>query len=282
MSMAVDNRKAIIKSSWGAAAEGWDRWFGWYERNFAPVIAWCCDAADPQPGSSVLDIACGTGQPALALARRVRPGGRVAATDIAPEMLAVAARRAADAGITNIEFREADAEHLPFADNTFDAVTCAFALMFCPDLDRAVAEARRVLKPGGRIAFVVWDEQTKNPFLTTIGQCVGKFLPPAPPDPSAPGPFRLAQPGALSRLLGDGGLTDVHVQSLPMTIECASAEEYWESFTDHAAGIKARLAQLSDDDLSRLRVAVSQAVAPHTVAGRVSLLATPLCASARC
>ena len=103
-----------------------------------------------------------------------------------------------------------------------EPVTCAFALMFCPDLDRAVAEIRRVLKPGGRVAIVVWDEPPKSPFLTTVGHCVGKFLSPAPPDPTAPGPFRLAQSGALCRLLTDGGLTDVHVESLPLTIECAS------------------------------------------------------------
>ena len=96
MSMAVDDPKAAMKASWGAAAEGWDRWFAWYERNFAPVIGWCCDGIDAQPGLSALDIACGTGQPAVAIARRVLPGGRVVATDIAPEMLDVAARGAAD------------------------------------------------------------------------------------------------------------------------------------------------------------------------------------------
>jgi enediyne biosynthesis protein CalE5 len=281
MSGIVDNPKAAIKTSWGAAAEGWDQWFRWYERNFQPVVAWCCDAAALRPGASLLDIACGTGQLGLAAARRVLPGGRVVATDIAPEMVEVARRRAVEAGLSNVEVREADAENLPFPDNSFDAVTFAFALMFCPDLDRAVAEMRRVLKPGGRAAVVVWDEASKNPFFTTIGHCVGKFLPSAPPNPTAPGPFRLAPPGALARLLSDGGFADVQVESVPMTIECASIDEYWDSFTDHAVGVKVKLAQLSDADLAALRAEVSRAAAPHVVDGRVRLLATPLCASAR-
>ncbi len=281
MSPTVDDPKAVMKASWGAAAAGWDRWFGWYERNFQPVIAWCCDATHLQPGTSVLDIACGTGQPALAAARRVLPHGRVVATDIAPEMLAVARRRAADAGVANIEFREADAEHLPFADDSFDAVTCAFALMFCLDLERAVAEVHRVVKPGGRVAFVIWDEPSKNPFLTTVGQNVGRFLHSAPPNPNAPGPFRLAPPGALEGLLRAAGFNDVVVKSLPMTIDCASVDEYWESFTDHAAGIKEKIAKLSVADQAALRRAVHDAAAPHLDGGCLRLLATPLCAAAR-
>ncbi len=152
MSVAVNDPKATMKSQWDAVAPGWDRWFEWYERNFAPSIAFCCDATQLQPGSFVLDVACGTGQPAVAAARRVRPGGRVIATDISPEMLDVARRRAAQAGLANLEFREMDGEHLDFPDETFDAVTCAYALMFYPDVDprdrrgAARPQARRPLR----------------------------------------------------------------------------------------------------------------------------------------
>src|SRR5439155_18107445 len=127
------------------------------------------------------------------------------------EMVAVARRRAAHAGLHNMEVREADAEELPFPDQTFDAVTCANGLFFCPDMDRAVAEVHRVLKPGGRAAFVVWDEPSKSPFLTVAVQSVARFFQAPPPDPNAPGPFRLGAPGKLERLLRDAGLVEVAV-----------------------------------------------------------------------
>jgi SAM-dependent methyltransferase len=196
-------------------------------------------------------------------------------------MVAVARRRAEQAGLRNIECREADAEQLPFPDQTFDAVTCAYALMFCPDMDRAVAEVHRVLKPGGRAAFVVWDEPSKSPFVTAAGQSVAKFFPPAPPNPNAPGVFRLAEPGRLERLLRDGGFIEVAVESRPMTLECASADEYWRMFTDHAAGVKAKIAQLSAADTAALVAAVTAAVTPYLDGGRLRLVATPLCGSAR-
>ena len=281
MTITVDDPKAAIKASWGAAAEGWDRWFAWYERNFRPVIAWCCEAAALRPGTTVLDIACGTGQPAIAAARAVHPGGQVVATDIAPEMLAVAERRATQAGLHNIEFKEADAETLPFPDQSFDAVTCAFALMFCPDMDRAVAEVHRVLKPGGRVAYVVWDAPSKSPFLTAAGQSVARFFPAQPPSPDAPGPFRLAPPGALEGLLRANGFNEVTVASRPMTLECASVEEYWRMFTDHAAGIKTKIAQLNETDLAALMSTLDEAVRPYLDNGSVRLVATPLCGSGR-
>ena len=132
MAITVDNPKATIKASWGAAAEGWDRWFAWYERNFQPTIAWCCEATALLPGMTILDIACGTGQPAGRPRARGEPGGQVVATDIAPEMLAVAERRAMQAGLRNIVSREADAENLPFPIPVVRRRHCAFALSSVP------------------------------------------------------------------------------------------------------------------------------------------------------
>jgi SAM-dependent methyltransferase len=168
-----------------------------------------------------------------------------------------------------------------FPDQSFDAVTCAFALMFCPDMDRAVAEVHRVLEPGGRVAYVVWDDPSKSPFITAAGQSVARFFPATPPSPNTPGVFRLAQPGALERLLRAGGFADVTVESRPMTLECASADEYWRMFTDHAAGIKTKIAQLSDADRAALVSAVAEAVSPYLDNGRLRLVATPLCGSGR-
>src|SRR5687767_87665 len=155
----------------------------------APITAWFCEVTGAAPGQILLDAACGTGLPSLALAGRVRPGGKVIATDISSEMLAAARRKAEAAGIDNIEHRVMDVATLGFPDASFDAVTCSFGLMFCPDPVKAASELRRVLRPGGRFAIAVWDEPAKNPFFRTVFDSVARFVQRPPPDPRAPGPF---------------------------------------------------------------------------------------------
>ena len=157
--------------------------------NFRPVTDWFRDAAGWKPGARVLDVACGSGFPALAAATHVRPGGTVVATDISPEMVAVASRRAKADGLDNIQFVEMDAEQLRFHDASFDAVTNAYGLMFCPDRQRALAEIRRVLKPGGRARSSTWDDPSKSPFFSVISGVAAPFLSLQPPDPSRPWPF---------------------------------------------------------------------------------------------
>ena len=128
------------------------------------------------PGTRLLDVACGTGQPALTAAGRANPG-RVSAIDVAPEMLAVARRRAAGRGVQNIEFLRDGRRRPSVSRCQLDAVTCAYALMFCPDPVLAVSEARRVLKPGGRYVAVVWDQPANSPMLTVAGRAVAQFFP---------------------------------------------------------------------------------------------------------
>lgn len=269
------------RSVWSGAARAWDARFEWYTRAFSPMIEWCCGAVALAPGSRVLDIASGSGQPALTAAGRVLPGGSVKAVDISPEMLLVAERRARAAGLDNIEFIEMDAEELRFDAETFDAVTCTCGLMFLPDVERALSEIRRVLKPGGRAAFAVWDLPAKSPFLTIGGQAVAQFFPPSPPDPKAPGAFRFAPPGVLTRVLQDAEFEDVVVESVPMPIALASPDEYWTVFTDMAAGIKERIETLAPDEQVRLRDMVIAEAGRHVQGGHLRLEATPLCASAR-
>ena len=137
------NVKEQQKKHWNAVAGGWGTWLDWTSRNFQPIADWLGNAAHWQPGARVLDVACGSGFPALATAAAVRPGGTVVATDISPEMLAMASRAKRDA-LDNVEFVEMDAEHLRFGDGEFDAVTNA--LRFDVQLDLA---ARDRPKPGG-------------------------------------------------------------------------------------------------------------------------------------
>ena len=114
------------------------------------------------------------------------------------------------------------------------------------------------------------------------GRAVAEFFPPAPPpDSKSPGGFRFAQPGVLESVLIDAGYSDIVVQSLSMPIDCASVSEYWQVFTDMAAGIKNRIATLPAADQARLEASVREAAGACIETGRVRLQATPLCALAR-
>lgn len=216
--------------------------------------------------------------PALLAAQRVGPSGHVVAIDLSSAMLAVARRRAQEAGLGNIEFVEMDAETLGFDAASFDAVTCACGLMFLPDVAGTLRGIRRVLKPGGRLAVGVWGDPAKSPLLTAAGRAVAEYFPSAaPPDPDTPGPFRYAQPGSLDRTLREAGFSEVRVESLRMVIECASPADYWCVFTEMAAGVKDRIATLPEADRARLEASVKEQAAAFVENGIVRLAATPLC-----
>jgi SAM-dependent methyltransferase len=281
MATAIDIKDQQL-AQWRDAADAWDRYFEWYSQAFAPVMTWCADAVAAAPGMRVLDVAAGSGQPALAIAPRVRPGGTILGIDFSPEMIAVAERRARQAGATNVSFRTMDAEQLELPDASFDAVTCACGLIFFPDAHGALAEMRRVLKPEGRIAVVVWDEPSKSPFVTVGGGAVSRFHAPTPPNPNSPGAFRFAKPDVLERALRHAGFVDVTIANVPMPIEFGSTQDYWEMFTECAAGIKTKISTLSKEDQLKLRALMDELAAPHMVVdGRLRLESTLLCAVAR-
>ena len=275
----IDEVTAQQRAQWSAAAAGWERSGDWFEKHSGGLAEWLCDAAGIRPDMRALDVACGSGNPATTAAGRVRPGGRVVATDLSPEMVAVTARKARRLGLDNIETREMDAQALAFADATFDAATCRFGLMFVPDPIKAASEIRRVLKPGARFATAVWDVPANNPFFTSISSVLAEFVPIPPPDPSAPGVFRLAPPGELERVLRAAGFEDVHVEARPITLTYDTLEDYWRIQTDLAAPLRAALATLQPEQVSRLKARVFESLKPHMDGAAVRLAAVPLCAS---
>jgi enediyne biosynthesis protein CalE5 len=269
------------KAQWSAAAPGWERSSEWFDRNSTDLVNWICDAAGMRPGDTVLDVACGAGQPAVSAAQRVRPDGRVIATDLSPQMADVTRRRAQRLGLDNVEVREMDAQALGFPDASFDAATCRFGLMFCPEPVRAASEVRRVLKPGARFALAVWDVPERNPFFTSMASVVAQFVPGPPPDPTAPGVFRLAPPGELERVLRSAGFSDISIEPRPLRLTYDSLEDYWRIQTDLAAPLRAALASMAPDRVQALKTQLFTALGPHMQGDTVTLAAVPLCASAR-
>ncbi len=195
--------------NWSDRAAKWRGWHPilteWWQGVTDLLIRW----AEPQPGMRVLDLASGTGEPALSLAPRVGPDGTVTATDVIPEMVAIAAENAVQQGITNMHVQEADAGALPFADASFDRVTCRFGVMYFPDVLQALREVRRVLRPDGRAVFAVWGPLEQIDYLTSTLAVLLRYQPsPLPaPDPDAPHPLKFARAGTLSATLRAAGFT---------------------------------------------------------------------------
>jgi enediyne biosynthesis protein CalE5 len=269
-------QKQQQKQMWGAASDAWERHDPFFDRQTRALTEWMLREARLAPGMRVLDLACGTGYPALPAAQQVGPDGSVVATDLAPQMVDVATRRARALGIDNVEIREMDLEDIQFADETFDAATCRFGLMFCPDPNRGAAEIRRVLRPGGRVVLTVWGDPAQNPFLTTIGRVLAEELGLPPPDPTAPGLFRLAPPGELESVLRAAGFAEIRTEPLPMSFDFESAEEYWAIQTELAAPLRAAVARLAAPEVARLRDKVIASVTRFADAGRIRIGAMPL------
>lgn len=212
-------------------------------------------SAHLRPGMRVLDLASGVGDPALSIAAEVAPSGRVTATDLGPGMMSLAEELARKKGFTNIEFREASAESLPFPDGTFDVLTCRFGIMFFPDLPRALRECLRVLKPGGRAVFVAWGKK-EQPFFTTTAGIILKHVPvlPPPPDPDGPSLFMFGERDRLRRALEAAGFSNVHEEDRIIPGRwSSSAEEYWEQFTEVAAPFRPLLDELTPEKMAQAR-----------------------------
>ena len=241
--------KERVQKEWTGAepAAAWEKHYADMKQQLAKVTRAIVDAAQPQQGDTILDLASGTGEPALPLARRVSPGGKVIATDLSEEMLDVLRKNAKNEGVDNIETRYADAHSLEFPDKSFDKVTSRFGVMFFVETDRALAEIRRVLKPGGRVALMVWGAPQPGSYFGAAVMPYMKRLE-VKPDPDGPGPMRFAEPGKLVNLMKDAGYKDIKEEShvIPAPYN-GSPEKVLTSMFEIAGPFRNAAATLSDE-----------------------------------
>ncbi len=274
--------KARQRQDWGNVAAGWKQWWKTIERGAQPVSNRLVELAGIQPGQRVLDVATGIGEPAVTVARRVGPTGRVVATDQAPQMLAIARERAAELGLQNIEFRELDAEALDFPESSFNAILCRWGMMFLPNLRTALTAMWRSLTPGGQLAAAVWSDPATVPLISVAMNTVREQLQALPPPPGVPGPFSLADALMLEQTLANVGFRDVGSERLTVTFEFASAEDYTRFQQTIAAPIQAMLADLASRKQARIWRAVTDAVRKHAApSGVVRLRNEVICVAAR-
>ena len=234
------------QQDWNRVAPGWEKWDHVFEQQMTFLNHRLVADARLRTGMQALDLGSGTGYPALLAAQVVGASGRVIGMDLADQMLVAADRKAKHLGLTNVSFRTGDVTTLPFDRASFDAVTSRFCLMFLPEIPKTASEIARVLKPGGWVAAAVWSAPDKNPSIRLPLQAIGQVIDLPPPDPAAPGIFRLATPGDLAGMLQQAGLTDVTDQEFLAEWSYASAEDYYTSLTEIAAPIQNLMAKLSD------------------------------------
>jgi SAM-dependent methyltransferase len=237
------NSPENIGASWGSsyrllASEKWKAKSAAMGRAVTEALV---EYSRPVPDMHILDLASGTGEPAISLAEKVGPHGHVSALDLSGDLLDIAQKRAEQRGLANLSFHVADAQSLPFPAQSFDLATCRFGAMFFGDINKALEEVSRVLRRGARACFSVWGPFEQPYWRSTMGVVVQHVGGPAIP-PGGQDPFRFSRPGSLSSRLDHAGFTQVEEisRSLPWPWP-GPPEELWEQAQAVAAPFRALL-----------------------------------------
>jgi SAM-dependent methyltransferase len=276
-----DALRSEILGRWERAAAGWGKRADRMREFGMPVSAWMLEHAQLHPGQRVLELAAGPGDTGFLAAELIRPAGTLISSDAAENMLEVARARAADLGIENVEFRRIDLGWIDLDTASVDVVLCKWGYMFTIDPEAALREARRVLRPGGRIAVAAWDEAPANPWATIPNRVLVELGHMTPPDPDAPGMFILSAPGRLQDLLETAGFVDVVVESVQTSRSFADIADYVAEFYDTSSMFGEVFDRLSDEQREIVASKIAELSGEYTGAdGSITLPGRSLVAAA--
>jgi SAM-dependent methyltransferase len=255
----------------GGRADGYHRFFGAITTR---VIEQLLDAAEVDRGRRVLDVASGPGYVAAACAVR---GANVVGVDVAGEMVALARRLRPE-----IDFRQADAERLPFADSSFDAVVGNFLILHVGRPEQVAAELARALRPGRKLALSTWDVPERARLLGVLVDAVAEVEVEPPADvPSGPPIFRFSDEAEFARLLGDAGLTDVDVRTVAFTHRFASGDELWDGLLGGTVRTRALVLAQPKDVQAQISAVFDRLVRPYATNGGLEIPVSVKLASGR-
>lgn len=258
------------RQDWNRVAGAWEKWDRLFEEQAGYLNHRLVADARLRQGHAVLDVGSGTGYPAILAAQTVGASGSVTGIDLAGEMLAVAQRKAKRLGLLNVTFRTGDATTLPFETVSFDAVISRFCLMFLPDVPKASTEIARVLKPNRWFAVMVWTSPERNPRIGLSMAAMKQVFDLPPPDPTAPGIFRLAKPGELAGMLQEAGLVDITEQEFLAEWSCESPEHYYSTMMEIAAPVQNLMAGCSDSQRQEVKRLIIEAASAYRQDDRIT------------
>ena len=265
---------------WEAMAPGWERWRAHLEEALTPVREWLISELAPNPGETVLELGAGTGDTGFAAAALLGEGGRLISSDFSPAMVEVARRRGAQLGLRNVDYRVIDAERIELGDDSVDGVLCQSGYMLLADPAAALAETRRVLRSGGRLALSVWGAPERNPWASIGGRMLverGHF---PPPEPAAPGVFAMASEERTRSLLDRAGFTDVRTEEVPVRFAFHDVDDYVRWVMEVGGPFAIVVRRLPEDERDVLKAQLEEALVVFEVAGGYSLPGIALCAVA--
>ena len=261
MSDADTLRQRII-NDWSAAASGWRRWephivaFSW------PMTLRLVDALVLAPGDRVLDVGCGIGDPAIAIAQKVGPTGRVIAIDPVAEMVETAAERARSLTLSNLDVRVWSIEDFEAAPHSYDAVCGRWSFIFCPDVVNVLHRVHGWLKPGGRFAMSTWTPQKGSPGFAAVNTALNRQVQLPPLDSTKPCMLQLSDPGQLEAALAAAGFRDIYVEPVPLATVVRDGREYWEMTYEMGSSLRTVYDSLTPQQRDAVAAEVIAAVEP--------------------
>lgn len=252
MSLPLEEIRDQQRATWNKFSPSWKKWDDLNMDLLKPMGDEIIRSINPRGAEVVLDIAAGTGEPGLTIATMLT-AGKVVITDLSEDMLEIARENALKRDIKNIETRVCDVCALPFADNTFDAISCRLGFMFFPDMLLAAKEMVRVLKAGGKIATSVWNVLENNFWITAILETISRHMDLPAPLPGAPGMFRCAKEGLISDLFLQAGLKNIKQKEITAKMQFKTADIYWDMMTEVITLVVLALNNAEDDIKENIR-----------------------------
>ena len=279
--MDRDEYRRTSLANWQTMAAGWERQRAHMETVTKPIRDWLVRELAPKPGETILELAAGPGDTGFAAAALLGNEGQLISTDFSSEMTEVARRRGRELGLLNVEYRTMDAEHLELEDDSVDGVICRFGFMLMSDTEAALAETRRVLRPGGRLVLATWRGPERNPWVAIGGRILTArgFMPPN--EPGAPGMFTMSDDGRVESLLAAAGFTDVLIDDVPVRMPYGDVDEYVTATRDTGGAFARAFNEASEEEQRAITQELAEAFTPFEVDGGLALPGLALVALAR-
>lgn len=255
-----------LGDAWDRVAAGWERWWETIEGPAHAVTERLCALTRIARGQRVLDIATGLGEPALSVARIVGPRGHVVATDLSPEMLAIARRRARALGLGNVEFVQGDLARLALPPASFDAVLCRWGVTSLPDVLATLERIRRLLVPGGAFTTAVWEAgATGRPLASLARTLADKLFDDASPAANAPEPEGSVAE-SLAAEMRRARFIDVETEAMTVVLAWSTPADCVQYLMDVSPDLHTRLASHSPEQQANYRQQLEARLARYVTA----------------